>query len=321
MTVRTAGIASAVAVLFFSGCVAGPRTAVPSNTPGSLAPSPATRVWSAEDADITLSVTFDQPSVPSGGSIVASVVVSNASSRPITYLSNGCGVPAILKIAVPIPNDSSGSAQVGSDGAFKQYVLTTGYGQGGQPALAPVQASFGPVCPNPPTDLEIAAGKSVSAQVAWTADVIPGVPAPAGPLAVTATTSYDPAPFPSPVDPTNSIAPESPGTLRAPPGMRIERYLHQVATSGVLNVTGGASAMAVLSAAQAVDAALVNQSFSDWVSRQPSSTWVNANLYLDKRGWHVELFVVPRAFGLVLLDPVTGSVRSVQICAAPSCNQ
>jgi hypothetical protein len=318
---RTVWVAGVTVGLILAGCVANPGASAPPASTVSPSQAVATSSLTASDADVELSVAFDHPSVDAGGSVTATVDIANKSSRPITYQTNGCGLPASLQLMVPVPNGSNGSAQSGANDAFKQYALNQGLGQGGQPALAAVQETFGPVCRNPISDEVVDPGKSVTGAAIWTADVIPGVLEPAGTVAVTATMRYDPATQPGTGSAASSSPNMSPGALQPPPPMRIEQYQHEVTATGVLEIIDNGTGPKVLSAREAIDASLKSSAFDDWLSGQPSSSWVNANLYLDKRGWHVELFVNPRAFGMVLLDPVTGSVRSVNICAAPTCNQ
>jgi hypothetical protein len=80
------------------------------------------------------------------------------------------------------------------------------------------------------------------------------------------------------------------------------------------------SAVSPMSAGLAIDAALADTKFTTWLEKQPSRTWSGANLWLDAQGWHVELFRevgVPRSFGRVTVQPVTGQTVVVDICTDP----
>lgn len=286
------------------GCTGSPGSSEPAVS-SAAAPSPDVQmVLSSRDASATTSA-------------VISATVTNVSSRAITYQSSGCGLPVTVQLEVPVPNGSAGVAQTRLASVFKQYVLSQGLGPRGLPALEPVAEPFGPTCPKVPTDLILNPGQSTSGSATWTKDFTPDVPVAPGQLTATITFNYDPLPIPKPA----TVSPSSGADgLRPPPPMVVEQYRQLTTALGVV-IVGDTSVAPAISASEAVDAALRDPSFSAWLLQQPQASWINANLYLDTRGWHVELFVQPRAFALVVLDPTDGTIRSVQVCAAPVCNQ
>ena len=303
-----------VAAQWTAGCAsqtAPPVSVVPTRTvTGAATPGQSGPVdqLTTSDAEIKLQVELDHDAVAAGKSITATVTISNQSTRSITYSANGCGVPALLELQVPIPHDSAGVVQTGQKALFKRYILAKGFEQGGAPVLAPVPGPFGPVCQSIPQDLVIGVGQTVSGSATWTADLA-GVPAPPGAIGWSASFSYDPIPRPS-------LPTESPGV---PIASWIEQYQHRLDLNGSFLVIDAGPEPRILAAAEAVDAALKVPAFAAWVSRVPERSWSNANLYLDPDGWHVELFAGQSTFAYVILDPVSGKVRSMRICSPATC--
>ena len=318
VSLRTYPLAGALTLLL-AACTAIPGASQSSTASDSPVPAPVDQL-AVSDANLDLAVKFNSAIVAPGATVKATVLVTNRGSGPVVYQSSGCGMPATLVLMVPVPSESGGVAQNGPAGAFKQYILSQGFGQRGLPALSPVPQSFGAACDKAPNDATIVSGGTVTGASTWVADVVPDLPAPAGLISAVATLNYGPLPGPSLPDQPAASSTAAGGGLRPPLPMWIEQY-HQLSVTGSLEIAGTAKTPSAMSAAQAVDAALNVVPFSTWVMSQPASSWANANLYLDTRGWHVELFVQPRAFAMVLLDPVTGSVRSTTICAAPTCDQ
>jgi hypothetical protein len=215
---------------------------------------------------------------------------------------------------VPVPDGSAGITQTGADGTFKDYVLSQGKGLHGLAALDAITEPFGTACSAVPTDLVLKPGDTVTGTASWTPGFRPEVPLQAGTLTATATFSYDPLPLPTP---SPTIFADG---MRAPTGMMVEQYHHLTAQATVV-VAASSATVPGISAAQAVDAALTAPTFASWLEAQPQSTWVGADLYQSFDGWHVELFVQPRAFALANIDPITGAVRFVDICTAPGCDR
>jgi hypothetical protein len=299
--------ATAVAIVLALALASRPISTPGGSTPAISLQPRASAALSASDANIALTVGFDRSTIVSGGPIAASALVTNTSNRTITYQSDGCGDPITLTLAMPVPNEPSGLPQSGQDAKFKQFVLTKGFEQGGLPVLSPVPTNFGSVCQQPPVNLTLGPGQSVTAMPTWQAQLA-GVAAPTGPINLTATFTYDPVPLPS-------VPPVSPG---APIPLRQNIYAHHVVASGTLAITRGGGPQ-ILSAGEAVDAALRDPAFNAWLARQPQASWTVANLYVEDDGWHVELFVGEATFAYVILDPVSGKLRSMRICSPATC--
>lgn len=280
-------------------------SATPAESP---TPSVAIGQLATSDAEIRFQVALDHDRVPSGTAVTATVTVTNVGARSITYAANGCGVPAVLELVVPIPNDSAGISQTGPNGRFKRYLLSEGNGLGVGSVLSPVTDPFGPGCQSPPQDLAIGPGQIVTGSATWTANIA-GVPAPPAAIGVNAQFSYDPLPPPS-------FGLESPfGIIPS----WIEQYQHHISLTGSFQVIAAGTQPRLLAAGEAIDAALRVPVFAAWLARQPEPSWSVGNLYLDTGGWHVELFAGQATFAYVIIDPVSGKLRSMRICSPATC--
>ena len=95
--------------------------------------------------------------------------------------------------------------------------------------------------------------------------------------------------------------------------------------TGTITVLDGASS--AISAGQALDAALGDRQFADWLERQPREGWANVNLFLEGRGfaegypevpyWDVELYLEPRDWAVLYIDAMTGEVLRRNFCDIP----
>jgi hypothetical protein len=307
---RTVFRLSILVALATAGCVG---SAMPSVGSTDATQSPGA---TAQSSDLDLSVALTTASPVAGTAVTATVTVRNQSLRAVSYQTDGCGMPATLEVDRPTPNGSTGSAQSGFAATFKQYVMADGLDQAEKPGLGPVREPFGDSCQAVPSNLTLEPGQLVTGDKTWQTDLVPGIPLPPGPVVLTTTVQYDPLPPPTPRSPQ----PAPSGGLPPPNGNWFPQYEHVLAQTIDIQVAAGIGPSA-MSAAQAIDAALTNVTFRSWLEGQPASSWANANIYLDARGWHVELFVDQHTFGIVILDPVSGNIRFVSTCESGTCTQ
>ena len=95
---------------------------------------------------------------------------------------------------------------------------------------------------------------------------------------------------------------------------------------GAITVKAGGPAS--VTPGQAIDVALADRRFSDWLAKQPRKSWANLNLFLqpgavglqslpDVPYWDVELFREPRNWAVLYIDAAKGTVLKQMYCNRP----
>jgi hypothetical protein len=331
MTGRPRPIAAVVAfvVLLTLGCTAS-GSSTPTSTGGrpsalasttSLIMPPASsdstdETFHAEAGGLVLSATVDRPRVIAGASVTITATLRNPTSKPIAVA--GCGKPSAT-LAVPLPHGPTGMDWPGVRDTFKRYVLTDGFGPGGVPALQPMLVPLpGDACASFDLEMDLAPGAAVSSSLTWTAELVDGVDALAGPVPFRVTAGYDLLNAPPTRDP------DATG-----PGVSWSPLYREIAIEGTIEVLGRQQAL--VGPGEAIDALLADPTFARWLADRPAETWSNANLFLTSQpeavgilpagpSWDIELFReigVPRNWAIAFIDPFDATVRSVTYCDVP----
>jgi hypothetical protein len=255
---------------------------------------------------LTMTVRITTPTVAVGGHVGIEVRVENTRDTPVEH-SVQCDAPVTATAALPVPLAPAGRAWDGIAGTFKGYVLIQGMAPGAVPADAPISV-HAPAFPcdgfNGEAVLE--PGGVIEETLSLPTDLVEGVPAAPGSYELEVLFLYD----------------------RQPLAGGMVKY-EQLRLTDAFSV--GGPIPAVISGAQAIDSMLAEPRFAAWLARMPSSTWTNANLFLEHgdgqgnvvpRGttWSVELFRengVPRNWAIGHVDPFTGAVRNLTFCDNP----
>lgn len=261
----------------------------------------------------------DDPVVAPSGELVIHVAVHSDRPAPVNYGVPACGDPLTVVGKLSFPTEPSGKMWDGIADEFKQYALTQGLGPGGVPALAPVEirAPAFP-CDGFQGERLLGSGETIESTLRLKAELTPGVPAPLGEVGYEITFGYDRQNGPPSRNPSDT----------GPAGSWFPVY-KQLSASGRFTIAGDVSS--IISPGLAIDAVLAHPGFASWLAGMPSRTWSNVNLYLETgtgegdvipKGawWTVELFRevgVPRNWAIAVVDPFSGSVGRVSICANP----
>jgi hypothetical protein len=318
---RCALVAISVLVV---GCLPGPRPTADGLLPPLSDPrSPAAEVTpqvagsSAPDATdaaplvvtadgLTMTVRVTTPIVAVGGHVGIEVKVENARETPVEH-SVQCDAQVTASADLPIPLAPAGRAWDGIAGKFKGYVLIQGMAPGAVPADTPITV-HAPAFPCDAFDGEafLEPGGVIEETLSLPTDLVEGVPAAPGRYELEVLFLYD----------------------RQPLAGGMVKYEELRLTS---DFTAVGQIPAVVSGAQAIDAMLAEPRFGAWLAQLPSTTWTNANLFLEHgdgqsnvvpKGttWSVELFRengVPRNWAIGHVDPFTGAVRNLTFCDNP----
>jgi hypothetical protein len=273
------------------------------------------------DDGLSMAVILDRTEVAPGAAVAISVAIRNDRPGPVVLFLDGCDAPATVSATVPVPGDPPGRTWDGIAGAFKSYALTQGNGIGGTPPTVPTRVegtAVGCSVPGDTGERTLAPGTSTNASFLWTADLVKGVPALPGEIAISVHVGHDPSgPPPSP-------PPGYTGVI----GSWVKVY-RQLTWTATIRIEGAAPR--VLTPGQALDVMLADARFVTWLSEQPASTWSTANLLLLDQGpaqgivpagplWEVDLFRemgVPRNWAIGFVDPFTGRLRGLTICDIP----
>jgi hypothetical protein len=278
--------------------------------------------FSAEGDGVVLTVELDRAEVAPGEVVRVHATFQNRRAEAVDYFVN-CGTAPRMQVSVDPPFDDPGRDWPGVAGMFKEYAMTQGLGPGGVPAAEGGTTDVPAMPCRQDEDFErlLPPGASLSADFVWTADIIEGVPAPPGGVEFQVTVGYD----------RQNEPPEQPGIGLPAPGAQIDPAAwvvayEELAVTGTIWVGGGGRE--VISGGEAVDAALADARFANWLATAPRGTWSNANLFLEAGfdstlgfevgpHWSVELFLEPRRFGILYVDPWTGEVLEENYCPAP----
>jgi hypothetical protein len=275
--------------------------------PDSSAPGATEAIPLVVTADgLTMTVRVTTPTVAVGGHVGIGVKVENARTTPVEH-SVQCDAQVTATAALPVPLAPAGREWDGIAARFKGYVLIQGMGPGAVPADAPITV-HAPAFPCAGFDGEaiLEPGGVIEETLSLPTDLVEGVPAAPGSYELEVLFLYD----------------------RQPLAGGMVKY-EQLRLTDDFTVEGPIPP--VLSGAQAIDSMLAEPRFAAWLARMPSTTWTNANLFLEHgdgqgnvvpRGttWSVELFRengVPRNWAIGHVDPFTGAVRNLTICDNP----
>jgi hypothetical protein len=200
--------------------------------------------------------------------------------------------------------------------------MKEGLGPGGSRAGAPTWSDVrrNP-CPEGEWEQRLNAGGRLIAEFSWKARLVPGIPVPPGEIDVEVTVAYD----------RQNQPPGGQGVRLPAPAAGTDTALwpanyKELQVRGRISVVG--EAKPILSGGQAVDRALTDSSLAAWLVAAPRNTWANANLFLEAGfqssfgftvgpHWAVELFVEPRRFAIVYVDPWSGEILREDYCEAP----
>jgi hypothetical protein len=298
----------------------GTTAVVPSSSAGPTGTvDPAHLV--ATDNGLILTVDLDRAEVAPGGTVTATATVRNERSTPVILGFDQCGSPVTMSGSVKTPTDPVGRTWDGIAGAFKTFALTSGTGLGGGPASEDrvIPARRTPVaCTEGSMERSLAAGTSETVELAWTAQIVEGVPALPGDLPLVLYAVHDPEAPPT-------AQPRSSG-LRV--GLRFQTW-QQLEVRTTIRIVGDAPP--ILSLGEAVDAMLGSRHFMSWLTLQPERTWSGTNVFLQNYGqvgsivpagpsWEVDLFRevgVPRNWAIGFVDPTSGKILHLEFCNNP----
>src|SRR5258706_11341459 len=132
---------------------------------------------------VSVTVELDRSQVAAGNAINGKVTVTNNRSTD-AVIALDCGAPAAVEAVIPLPLEPTGRSWAGIQGTFKAFVLTSGTAPGGVPATDPVSVGFQGPCPNGPLEATIAPNASLMANIALSAELVRGLPAPAGSIEI-----------------------------------------------------------------------------------------------------------------------------------------
>ncbi len=270
---------------------------------------------------VTLTVTTTASTVAAGGNVTIILSLGNDRSTPLVYAVGQCGEVGSLTVTVPLPLDPPGKTWTGVEAWFKDRALSSGQAGGGVPATAPlaeyVRASPCPEVPPPNFEATLAPGATVSSTFTWSAEIIPGLDALAGPVQFVASAGFD----------RQNGPPSYPPDYNGPLGSWFPVY-RQVAMDGAIEVAHGSQAP--LSIGQAVDGLLADSKFTAWLRSQPAGTCEQLNvlptsgqggsIFKPGPNWEIDLFCetgVPRHWAIAGVDPFTAEVRSLTFCNVP----
>jgi hypothetical protein len=288
----------------------GPAT----NDPADVGQAPP--IETSRDG-LTVSVAFDRAEVEPGGTVMVGVSVRNDRPTPVIVGLGSCGAPATVFAELAVPWEPEGQAWADMAGEFKEFALRNGQAPGIVPADRPIRVdAVARPCPQEPGELTLQPGATARGTLTWTAELVRGVPALPGDVPVRVEVAYD---RPNPV-PTPNCDPICGSTVLLWKGLTAE---------GSIRVAGDAPG--VVTAGQALDALLADARFAAWLPLQPSSTWSNANLFLQSSpdgggivppgpSWEIDLFRemgVPRNWAIGFVDAFSGEVRNIEFCNDP----
>jgi hypothetical protein len=266
-----------------------------------------------DDAELT--VVLDRQVVAPGGTVAITATLRNGRTTPLRYVPAACPGAATATIVLDPADGQPGRSWAGIAGELKTYALEQGLGPGGIPALGPQSVLISDPCERSGDEATLAPGESVTNVLAWRAELVDGVVAPAGRVVVTMAAAIDPRGDPPSHEPGQPI------------GMWM-RETTPVTLDTAFDVAGGGAA--AVPPGIALDAILADPAFATWLGRQPSSTWSVANLFLTagdgggiapgRAAWDIELFRelgVPRNWAIGFVDAHAGTLIDVTYCDDP----
>jgi hypothetical protein len=250
-------------------------------------------------------VDLDRWQVDPGGSVNANVSILNSRAEPVELgFAGGC-LPILWTVRLAVPVEPPGREWAGIAREFKTYALTQGFGPGGVPALEPVRTEVrASPCGDANNRVFVGPGETRAWTFEWSAEIVEGVPALPALAPFTIATTYD---------------------VERQGKMMIGKEL---VVEGHLPIVG--EGPRVVSAGEALDVLLSDPRYAAWLAQRPSTTWSNANLFLQSSpvdngilpagpAWEIDLFReqgVPRHFAIGFVNPFTGQLR-VNYCDIP----
>lgn len=296
-------------------------SAAPSVVPGgstasgasasATVPSPSAAIaFTAEHDGLVLVAAFDRLIVEPGGDVTVQLSLHNTRSEEVSF-SEPCGQSDAMVVEVPNPVEPIGREWDGIAGVFKAYAL-------GQSTGTPIESSIrtplktvakGSRCHartdgDPTFEYQtIPAGETYESTLTWSAELVKDLPAGPGDTHFSIQVRHD-------------IEAAGGGMYKA----------ETLAVSGAITVLPGGAK--VVTAGEALDAALDDPDFSAWLSKQPRKSWENANLYLQPGAvgvdvlptvpfWSVELFRAPRNWAIYYVDASKSTILKPMFCDIP----
>jgi hypothetical protein len=307
-------ILTIVPVLLLAGCVAEPAasgsaappgttqaaTSSPASSPSAvLSPSPGASAAVQSPDGAELRITVSATTIAVGQALTVFQVVTNVGSETIQVDNKQCGGPALVEVELPFPTTPTGATLSGQLATFKQWMLDNALTTG-QSRSSTYRTPFGPLGCGGYHPIALAPGGQLTGSRSDPITQVPGVTLPGGPATIVATLFY----WQVPATPLPTLGPN------AKPAMRVPIL---VSVSIPISVVG--SAPHVLSAGQAVDAALKITEFAAFVAANPPDSWERGILMLnDYYGWDIELQLKSGGFAAARLDPMTGTVSWHRTC-------
>ena len=235
---------------------------------------------------IRVSIELEFAPLRVGQAQTVTLTVRNVGTKGARWFTDGCGSPFDVLGNITSENWIGGVAQTGIAAEFKTEALQ------GKSGDAPLGIGFddpripdGAGCADVGIGHTLAAGKSIRTVVRWTGDE---VVAPDGPVELVASFRYGGHVG----DPEDEPHPPVAVTLAS---WLVSGYTPDFVPPG-----------------PAIDFALRDPTFIDWLAQAPSSTWVNGytNLSVENSTWEIGLFRDGRAgfYGSVTIDARTGAV-------------
>jgi hypothetical protein len=267
----------------------------------------------------TMTVTPRSGSVAAGGEWTVDVELRNDRDVPLIYGDGPCHAFASLAVTKPIPLEPEGAAWSGMEADFKGYALTEGAAGGGTlPTNPMIEYVYDADCPEAAGRFEeLAPGETVSHSISWTAEIIDGLDALAGPVEFMVSAGIDP-------DRTEPPPPDPEG---GPMSMWFPNYT-ALSVTGVLTVDH--PRQAPISIGQAIDAVLGDARFTGWLAAQPGGTCTGVNVLLTEGqagsilpvgpNWEIDVFCeegVPRHWAISTVDPFSAEVTGLTFCDVP----
>jgi hypothetical protein len=306
---RPVTLLALAATLAVAGCARGAGPVIGTATSGTL---------STQRDGLELTASFGSAPGASAGATTITVTLRNLRSSDVMYASTDCF--AQVSVVAALPLEPTGKTWDGAAGAFKTYALESGLAAGGVPATDPMTIYLaGTGCPSSDSyEAPLGPGESLQATFDWAAEYVPGVAIDSQSASFTITAGYDRQNGPPSYPPDYT-------------GIRGSWFpvFKQITLAGQLQIP--APSRTVLTAGQAIDAALSSPDFRSFVESVPiGSCGGGVNLYLTNNSggelsagpaWNVEYICEsPRQFRIVAVDPATGDVRGAIACDIP-CNR
>lgn len=276
------------------------------------APSPSAAIFFNADNDgLKLVASFDRLIVEPGGDVTVQLSLNNTRSEEVVF-REPCYEDAMI-VEVPNPVEPIGREWDGMAGSFKTHALEESQGSPiessireplkttvkASPCHAPWQGELG-------FELQtIPAGDTYESTLTWSAELVKDLPA-------------GPGDMPFSIEVQHDHEAVGGGMFKA----------ETLAVNGSITVLpGGPKAV---TAGEALDAALGDSEFAEWLSKQPRNSWVNTNLLLEPPAvgvtalpvvpyWHISLHREPRNWAALYIDALKGTILIRDFCDIP-CN-